>query len=138
MEKKQAREIRCFYLVNPNELKSFDELAEYLESVLHGPCAIWEDNGKLILVEIKARVDTVHGMKIEIYPKEHTPPHFHVKSATVNASFRIDNCSILDGKISSIDYEKIRYWHQYSKSVLIERWNSLRPTQCIVGPYHES
>jgi hypothetical protein len=138
MKKDQLKGTNLFFEVDPVELDTFEEWAEYLESMLHGPCSVWEQDGELILLEIKARVDKVSGMSIEIYPKEHAPPHFHVRSATVDASFRIDNCALLDGKIAKHDYNKIRYWHQHAKPILIERWNSLRPTQCVVGQYRET
>jgi len=77
------------------------------------------------------------GLKIDIYPKEHAPPHFHVLSPTIDASFRIDNCELLNGNISGSDHKKIRYWHKYAKQLLIEKWNSTRPTHCSVGFYTE-
>ena len=138
MEKHQLRGTKWFYRVNPIELEEFEEWVEYLDSMLNGPCLVWEENDQLILLEIKARVDTVGGMKIEIYPKEHAPPHFHVRSAIVDASFRIDDCSLLNGKIDKSDYDKIRYWHKSAKPMLIKQWNSLRPTKCTVGPYKGS
>ncbi len=138
MRKEQLKGTKKFFEVDPGELETVEEWTEYLDSMLHGQCVVWEKNGELILLEIKARVDKIYGMSIEIYPKEHAPPHFHVRSSRVNASFRIDDCSLLDGQIASDDYDKIRYWHKFSKPVLIERWNSLRPTKCVVGPYIDS
>jgi hypothetical protein len=138
MRKDQLKGTKWFFEVDPGELESFEEWTEYLDSMLNGPCTVWDENGELILLEIKARVEKVYGVRIEIYPKEHAPPHFHVRSATVNASLRIDDCSLLDGHIACDDYNKIRYWHQFSKPVLIERWNSLRPTKCVVGPYRDT
>jgi hypothetical protein len=138
MRKDQLKGTKWFFEVDPAELDTLEEWTEYLDSMLHGPCTVWEENGELILLEIKARVDKVYGMSIEVYPKEHAPPHFHVRTATVNASFRIDDCLLLDGRIAKDDYAKIRYWHHLSKPILIERWNSLRPTNCVVGPYRGS
>jgi hypothetical protein len=74
-------------------------------------------------------------MKIEIRSNEHALPHFHVISPEIDASFRIDNCEILKGQIGTKDYKKIKYWHQSAKSVLIETWNSMRPTDCVVGSF---
>jgi Domain of unknown function (DUF4160) len=128
-----------FHWVNPNELEGIVEWVEYLDALLHGPCKIWEeDNGELVLIEIRALIATVSGLKLEIYPNEHPPPHFHVKSSTTSASFRVDNCERLHGDISHSDYKKIKYWHQFSKPLLIEKWNSMRPTTCQVGAYREA
>ena len=138
MDKNQLRGTKWFHIVNPAELETLEEWAEYLDAILNGPCSIREENGELILLEIRELVDTVRGMRIEIYPKEHAPPHFHVRSATVDASFRIDDCSILKGKIANSDYDKIRYWHKFAKPVLIKHWNSSRPTKCTVGLYRDT
>lgn len=133
--KEQLKTYGLFFSVDPAEIENFEEWAEYLESILHDQCAVMEIDGELVLLEIKALVEKVDGLKIEIYPNEHTPPHFHVRSANVSVSFKIEDCSILEGNISSADYNKIRYWHKHSKQKLIDKWNTLRPTNCIVGQY---
>lgn len=134
--KQQLREYGAFHLVNPDQLDGIDEWGEWLEALLHKPCSIWEEeSGELILLEIRQLVDRVNGLRIEIYPNEHPPPHFHVKSPNVDASFSIDDCSKIGGTISGMDYRKIKYWHQKAKPLLIARWNSSRPTNCVVGEY---
>ena len=138
MDKNQLKSINKFFEVNPAELESFDEFAENLESILNGTCAVWEYEGELTLFEIKARVANVRGMQIDIYLREHAPPHFHVRSANIDASFLIEDCSILEGTVSDNDHNKIRYWHRHAKPLLIEKWNLLRPTNCLVGPYKGS
>lgn len=92
-----------------------------------------------IAVETRKRVDNIGNLKIEIYPKEHAPCHFHVKNANINASFRIDNCELIKGKISNKNIAKVKYWYNKfdSKQKLIEIWNDTRPTNCHVGAYKE-
>lgn len=138
MRKSELWGTRWFYSVNPNELETFEEYATYLEAILTGPCSITEKDGKLHLLIIRARVAVIGGLKIEIYPREHTPPHFHVRSATIDASFRIEDCVLLTGEIDRNEFDKIRYWHQHSKLSLVEKWNLFRPTDCVVGPYRGS
>ena len=131
-----AKKIGHFHSVSPDELEDFHEHVEWLEALLHEPCSIWEeDDGELVLIEIRQLVESVNGLKIEIYSNEHPPPHFHVKSPNINASFCIENCDKINGKISRGDYLKIKYWHQYSKGRLIEVWDSTRPVNCVVGEY---
>lgn len=134
-------EIRCndrFFLVDTNDLDSFDEWVEILESMLNVKCSILEIDGKVELTRIKAHVANARGMKIEIYPKEHVPPHFHVKSEKVDASIKLEDCSLLKGKIRNIDLNKIKNWYkQGAKELLIEKWNSTRLCKCIVGEYEE-
>lgn len=136
LSKELARKINHFYLIAPEELDGVDEYAEWLEAILHGPCSIREDeDGELVLIEIRQLVARVNGLKIEIYSNEHPPPHFHVKSPNVNASFSIESCEKLEGSINSQDLKKIQFWHQHAKPLLIDVWNSTRPTYCSVGGY---
>lgn len=126
-----------FHNVDPAKLSSFDDFAAWLEAILHNPCNVWEEGGEMFLIEIKQLVARVHGLKIEVYSNEHPPPHFHVKSPNVNASFDIENCAFLRGDVSNRDKKKIEFWHREAKPLLIEAWNSTRPTNCTVGYYKE-
>jgi hypothetical protein len=128
---------KYFHLEDPNNFSTINEYAEWLEAIFHNPCSIMDDDGELLLLEIKQLVTRLDGLKIEIYPNEHPPPHFHVNSPNVSASFSIENCEKLEGEISSSDKNKVRYWHQFAKPILIEAWNSTRPTNCVVGLYVE-
>jgi hypothetical protein len=121
----------------PDTFSTLDEHAQWLEAILHNPCSILEENGELLLLEIKQLIVRLEGLKIEIYPNEHPPPHFHVKSPNVSASFSIIDCEKLEGAISNGDMKKIRYWHQHAKPLLISTWDSTRPTNCVVGLYSE-
>ena len=136
--KDQLRGTRFFHLVKPEELLTIDEYAEWLESILHNSCSIYEHNGEQLLIETKQLFDRLNGLKIEIYSNEHPPPHFHVKSPTVDASFDIESCKMLEGKIDNKDLKKIQYWHKYAKQKLIKAWNLSRPTNCVVGCYINS
>ena len=127
-----------FYLVDTGTLESPDDWAEYLDSLLHGDCYILEKNGDLILVEQRQLVETICGLKIEIYSNEHTPPHFHVKSANIDASFRIDTCERIVGGIKRKEELAIKYWWQKAKPNLINVWNKTRPSGCLVGKYKDS
>jgi hypothetical protein len=135
--KEELRQMGRFYLVDPDDLSNLQEFAEYLEALFHGPCSIFEDEGELILLENKALVQYLRGLKIEVYPRDHAPPHFHVRSAKVNASFSIATCERLEGHIPGFEELKVKYWHKKAKQQLINAWNSTRPTDCPVGPYAE-
>jgi len=136
IRKDRLRKSNRFHNVNPNILEGIYEYVEWLESLFHNGCYIGEDsNGEEKLIETRKAIEELKGLKIEIYSNEHPPPHFHVKSPNVNASFDIDNCKKLEGTISSKDYKLIKYWHKKSKDILIEAWNETRPTDCTVGNY---
>jgi len=136
--KEKLRDHNRFHRVNTDTLVSIDEYAEWLESLFHNGCYIWEDaNGEKKLIETRKAITRLKGLKIEIYSNEHPPPHFHVKSPNVNAIFDIENCKKLKGTIDSKDYKLIKYWHKKSKDILIKAWNERRPTECTVGNYEE-
>ena len=44
-------------------------------------------------------VAIVDGVKIQFYPDEHVPPHFHAVFAEFVAQIRIDPVEILKGKL---------------------------------------
>jgi hypothetical protein len=129
------KETPWFHNVDPDKLESFDDFTAWLEAILHNPCNVWEEDGESFLIEIRQLVAKVNGLNIEVYSNEHPPPHFHVKSPNVNASFDIESCSLLDGVVDARDKKKIRFWHNYAKPLLIDAWNSTRPTNCTVGAY---
>ena len=134
MERSKAtlKSTRHFHLIDPSELDGLEDLAHWLEAILHNPCGLWEDDGEEFLIEVRQLVDRLNGLKIEIYPDEHPPPHFHVVSPGANASFTIEDCRLLKGKIDPQDQRKVRFWHKHAKATLIECWNSTRPTDCVV------
>jgi hypothetical protein len=135
ISKDRLKEIGRFELANPAMLESIDEWALWLEAILHGPCSIFTRDGESILLQNKQLVDRLDGLRIRIYPDEHPPPHFHVTSPNVNASFAIEDCRLLSGRAAPESLQKIKHWHKFSKPTLIEVWNATRPTNCTVGNY---
>lgn len=136
--KDRLRKSNRFYRVNPDTLVGIEEYAEWLDSLLHSGCYIWEDtDGEEKIIETRKAIEKLKGLKIEIYSNEHPPPHFHVKSPNVDASFDIKNCKKLNGNINKNDHELIKYWHKKAKNELIKAWNEIRPTDCVVGNYKE-
>ena len=105
MAKDSLKGTLSFCFIDPQELDGLGEWVEYLDALINGPCLIQETDNDLILVEdpliIRVRIALVRNMKIEIRSNEHAPPHFHVISPEIDASFRIDNCEILKGKIGT-------------------------------------
>jgi len=136
--KDRLRKSNRFYRVNPDRLVGIEEYAEWLDSLLHRGCYIWEDtDGEEKIIETRKAIEKLKGLKIEMYSNEHPPPHFHVKSPNVDASFDIKNCEKLNGNINKKDYKLIKYWHKKAKNELIKAWNEIRPTDCVVGNYKE-
>lgn len=104
--------------MNPEEL-----LISYLERYINRTVV----NDEIGVYFIKEQVGRIRNMKIEIYSNDHNPPHFHVKSndLTINATFRLDDCSLIEGHVASNDFKRIKAFYSDMKTQLLmkEMWN---------------
>ncbi len=81
------------------------------------------------------QVVRISGMSLVIQADEHPPPHFHVRFAGHNASFRLDDGTRLPGVKGLEKYDhNIKAWWKEHRCKLIETWNNTRPDKCPVGP----
>lgn len=81
-------------------------------------------------------LERLRGLKVEVFAREHPPPHFRVVCAGESANYRISDCQQLNGGLRK--YSRIiREWHMTNKPRLIQAWNDSRPTDCPVGIYKE-
>jgi hypothetical protein len=125
--------------VNPYELiecrvraaATLEEAAEVLYDLLSGGYSVWTDGR---LYSIKQLVARIRGLQIHIYADEHAPPHFHVRSPDVDASFAIKDCAFLRGNIDGREQALVRWWYERTRALLVSRWNATRPADCPVGP----
>lgn len=85
---------------------------------------------------IEFLVDKFHGMKIEIFAREHPPPHFRLTVQGKHANYTISDCTLLAGTVP-VNVRVLREWHTKNKQALIDKWNSTRPENCPVGKYIE-
>ena len=81
-------------------------------------------------------VDRFEGLRIEVFSREHPPPHFRVSASGPVANYRISDCEQLNGGLRT-EYKAVREWHRKNKHMLIASWNRLRPSGCPVGEYRE-
>lgn len=109
-------------------------VAELLEDFLTGPL-FQEPNIRLLEEQT---IDRFNGLKIQIFSKEHPPPHFRVAYQSSYANFSISDCSMLAGSGEVTKYKKnIVQWWKKNKETLIKIWNETRPSDCPVGEYRE-
>lgn len=111
--------------------ETLEDLARTLYWLLSDGYSVWTDGS---LLRVKALVQRVGGLEIVIQPKEHAPPHFHVRMGDTDASFRIEDCSLLAGRIDSRNHDLVRRWYRTGRPKLIRKWNDTRPSDCPVGP----
>ena len=122
-----------------SKAESLDDLLMLLERFLSSDDYIKEENGKIYVVETRARVDTINGYRIEIYVDEHSPPHFHiVKDRDKLAAYTISDCTKLSGNLPNGVERKIKFFHECAKDKLIRFWNNTRPGDCDVGKIYKS
>ncbi len=73
-------------------------------------------------------------IRIEIRPKEHSPPHFHVIIDNNDYSVSIETGEILKGgKIRKRNRKAINSWYNQNRRLIIKTWNNTRPINCPVG-----
>jgi hypothetical protein len=114
--------------------ETLEDSAEVLEILLSGGFSVWEDGS---LYNTKQLVTRVKGLRIEVFAREHPPPHFHISGGGIDATFSITDCKHLEGKIEGRKKALVLWWYQQSRPTLIKAWNNSRPTDCPVGPIME-
>lgn len=109
--------------------------SELFQSIVNGLIAEIDPDGHHQYYIEKAQVDRVKGMKIEIYAKEHSPPHFHVKYSGDEAVFDLQTGAVLHaaGQAKKIT-KNVELYYADNRIKLIEFWNKMRPEDCPVGP----
>ena len=104
---------------------------EVLDELLSGGYGVWTDGSIYYIRQLVARVN---GLKIEVYSRDHAPPHFHIIGGDIDATFSIIDCEHLEGHIGGRECALVKWWHQGSRAKLIKAWNESRPTNCPIGP----
>jgi len=113
--------------------QTLDDLT-FVLAILLQQNSVWEDGTLLVIRQL---VSYVSGLRIEIFPNEHPPPHFHVTAADIDATFSVQECSLLNGTIGGRQKDLVQWWYKHARPKLIQIWNDTRPTDCPVGPIAE-
>ncbi|MFA5455771.1 MAG: DUF4160 domain-containing protein [Sulfurimonas sp.] len=130
MSLEQLSRIGKSYYFDKNNIEEFEQFERQLTDFLHSGAYFYNDQ----IVEARHLVDRLGKIKIEIYSNEHVPPHFHVSSNGLKASFTIDDCTLLENSgFNGNLIKNIQDWFLHSKDKLIEVWNKTRPSDCVVG-----
>lgn len=69
------------------------------------------------------------GILIAMYYNDHSPPHFHAKYGGHQASIRIDNGAIVEGKLGTRTMRLVEDWRVLHQVELLEDWNRARARQ---------
>lgn len=86
---------------SPKKMSTADLLEKYLDSTQVSP------DGSIYTV--KRFIASTGDLRIEVYPKDHFPPHFHVisKNRGINARFHIKTLEVINSKSCNIKQSDI-------------------------------
>jgi len=72
-------------------------------------------------------VITIDSIKIDVYSREHPPPHFHAKFAEFEELIEIETLETYAGNIPRIQRKKVTDWAGDNKKFLLDIFNQLNP-----------
>ncbi len=64
-----------------------------------------------------------------MYYRDHSPPHFHAKYGGDQASIRIDNGDVLEGKLGTRVMRLIDEWRVLHQAELLDDWSRAQDKQ---------
>jgi hypothetical protein len=68
-------------------------------------------------------VAIVDGVKIQFYPLEHPPPHFHIVFAEYRAQIAIDPPRLLRGNFPPAKLAVVLSWAESRRKILKDTWD---------------
>ena len=99
---------------------------EYLEMLLSKYLSHTQvyENGQVI--EIKAEIKRIDGLKLLMYANDHNPPHFHVEAPSegIRAKFTLEDCRLIGGEIDRKNRRKIESFFNKHKDLFWSFWNT--------------
>lgn len=70
-------------------------------------------------------VAIVEGVKIQFYPKEHPPPHFHAVFAEHRAQIDIATLRVLRGRLPRAKLRVVISWAETRREALQRGWDAV-------------
>jgi hypothetical protein len=71
-------------------------------------------------------ISTFHGIKIQMYYREHPPSHFHAERGDEEAEIGIDPISILEGELKRATRALVFEWAAIHQAELRANWELAR------------
>lgn len=72
-------------------------------------------------------IKIIDNIKIDIYSREHPPPHFHVKYAEYEELIVIETLSTYAGNVPKTQRKKVIEWASNNKDFLLSTFKTLNP-----------
>lgn len=108
----------CFLQIKTDE---FDLNLFYIVKIIR-KFVIFKDN-KMPTVKI------IDNIKVELYSRDHPPPHIHVKYAEYEELIVIETLKTFAGRIPSAQRKKVTDWAEKNQPYLLTIFNTLNPTR---------
>ena len=68
-------------------------------------------------------------MKIQFYPKEHPPPHFHAVFAEHRAQIEIASLKVINGRLPRAKLRIVVSWARTRREALERAWEAMMAKQ---------
>ncbi len=72
-------------------------------------------------------IKIIDNIKIDVYSREHPPPHFHVKYAEYEELIVIETLNTYAGKVPKSQRKKVIEWASSNKDFLLTTFKTLNP-----------
>nr|NQU90789.1 DUF4160 domain-containing protein [Bacteroidota bacterium] len=72
-------------------------------------------------------IKIIDSIKIDIYAREHPPPHFHVLYAEYEELIEIESLNTYIGKVPNVQRKKVVKWADKNKDYLMGIFKQLNP-----------
>ena len=73
-------------------------------------------------------IKTIDNVKVDIYSRDHPPPHFHAKYAEFEELIEIEALRTYAGEIPRAQRKKVIDWAKENRKLLLSIFNQLNPT----------
>jgi Domain of unknown function (DUF4160) len=71
-------------------------------------------------------VAIIAGVRIEFYPSDHAPPHFHARINEYKATIDIQSCKLTKGQLPKNKVSDILLWTTTNQTALQQAWDDMR------------
>lgn len=72
-------------------------------------------------------ITIIDGVKIEVYPGDHNPPHFHATYGEYEVLIVIKSGKIYAGDLPAKQLKKVLAWGKENKQLLLEKFKYYNP-----------
>lgn len=72
-------------------------------------------------------IKIIDSVKVDLYSREHPPPHFHAVFADFEVLITIRDFKIYAGSMSKTQFDKVIDWAKLNQDILMDNFKRLNP-----------